>query len=185
MGGNGSSESRDCCMVDCHKIIETSEHLTTMVGIMTTGAWALWFRRVFSLRVEFAVSGRVFGTPGREYVVPRVLLRNIGNTRVSQLRQEGSGFRVWYAVPQTEKPFDPIKWSEPAFVQSIFEHHHWIEPGESIVDEEQVMPLPADWIAAKIEARQCIQSRGLFRRKRSIEINTTAIVYATGANHGL
>jgi hypothetical protein len=70
-------------------------------------------------------------------------------------------------------------------VQSIFEHHHWLEPGESIADEEHVIPLPADWIAAKIEARQCIESRGLLGRKRVIEINTTAIVCAAGANDGI
>jgi hypothetical protein len=168
--------------LDGHKLLESLDHLATVLAIITAAVWALWARRVFSPHVDFAVSGRVFGAPGRQYVVPRISLTNLGNTRVTQLRQEGSGFRVWYAVQQAEKPFEPLKWSEPVFVQSIFEHHHWLEPGESISDEEHVIPLPSEWIAAKIEARQCVELRGLFRSKGAIEINTTAIVY--GAHNG-
>lgn len=170
--------------LDGYKLVESFDHLATGVGIIMTGAWAVWARRFFSARVEFGVSGRIFGPPGRQYVVPRIMLRNVGNTRISQLKREGSGFRVWYAIPQPEKPFQPLTWSEPAEVESIFEYHHWLEPGESINDEEHVIPLPADWIAMKIEARQCIEIRSPFRRTGAIEVNAAAIIYPTGGSNG-
>ncbi len=87
--------------------------------------------------------------------------------------QKGSGYRVWVATEQ-DKGLHEVQWSNGTRVYAMFEEHKWIEPGESIFDEVRLIPLPANFIAAKVEARLLAQVKR-FPRKKNTEWNSSAI----------
>lgn len=163
--------------MDIHKIFESADHLLAACGIAVAGVWAYYNfvrSRTYRPRSELSVSGRIFGSPMCSYLVPKVTLKNTGMSRL-KLKQIGSGIRVSHCAQQPEIPLHPIAWSEAGPVYSMFEHHFWIEPGETIADEQHVIPLPSSYIAVKVELRLCIQTRRF--PKRNIEINANAVIY--------
>ncbi|HET8550543.1 MAG TPA: hypothetical protein VFL57_21175 [Bryobacteraceae bacterium] len=113
--------------------------------------------------------------------MPKVTLKNTGMSRL-QLEQTGSGIRVSHCIEQPEMPLHPIAWSDAGPAYLMFEHHFWIEPGETVVDEQHVIPLPSSYTAVKLDVRLCIRTRRF--PKRNIEINANAVSYRESVTTG-
>jgi hypothetical protein len=123
--------------------------------------------------MEMTVSGELRQSGEHQYLVPRVTLKNIGNSKIA-LVQQGSGYRVSVAA-EPSADVREAEWAKASKVYSIFENHHWIEPGESIFDEVRLIPLSRTSIAAKIEARLVAEVKR-FPRRKTTEWNSAAIV---------
>jgi hypothetical protein len=139
---------------------DTITHVFAIAGALVTGTWAYFnfvkSRRYYP-RLELAVSGEIRRSQKGRYIVPRITLKNIGQSRV-MLFQRGSGYRLWTT---SEGNFDlaSLPWSDGEVVQTMLEDHKWIEPGESVVDESKIFSLPEHCVAVKIQVRLVAQVR--------------------------
>ncbi len=133
---------------------DVAAHMGNVVGLIAAGIWGYFNfvkSRVYYPRMELSVSGDIHIKGAQSFLVARITLRNIGLAKV-ELLQRGSGYRIYYATGQL-RVGGHLAWLGGKPVYRIFEHHGWIEPGESIFDEMQLHLLPANAVAAKIEAR--------------------------------
>jgi hypothetical protein len=162
--------------VNWKEVWENAEHIATVLGIGAAGVWGYFNfikSRTYYPRMEMSVSGEIRASDKRRYLIPRITLKNIGNSKIA-LVQKGSGYRVWVTGEAAEDVRE-VEWSKASKVYSMFENHHWIEPGESIFDEVRLLPVPGKAIAAKIEARLVAQVRRFPKRKTN-EWNSSAIL---------
>src|SRR4051794_19408792 len=158
------------------EIWENAEHVATILGIGAAGVWGYFNfikSRTYHPRMEMTVSGEIRQSGEHQYLVPRVTLKNIGNSKIA-LVQQGSGYRVSVAA-EPSVDVREAEWARASKVYSMFENHHWIEPGESIFDEVRLIPLSRIFIAAKIEARLVAEVKR-FPRRKTTEWNSAAIV---------
>jgi hypothetical protein len=163
---------------------EIADHVATVIAIGAAGIWAYFNfvkSRTYHPRMELAVSGEIRTSGSSRYVVPRVTLKNIGQSKIA-LIQRGSGYRVWIAADQGNHVAE-LAWSGGKPVYTMFEPHRWIEPGESIFDETRLIRLPEATIAVKIETRLVAQVSRLPRK--SNEWNCATIVGPMTASEGV
>jgi hypothetical protein len=69
----------------------------TLIGLAAAGVWGYFNfikSRTYHPRLEMTVSGELRSKGTQQYLVQRVTLKNIGNSKV-KLIQSGSGYRVW------------------------------------------------------------------------------------------
>ena len=161
--------------VDWKDFWDIIAHIGTMIGLLATGVWAYFnfikSRRYYP-RLELAVSGEIVSAPERQFVIPRVALKNTGMSKV-KLIQRGSGYRIWM-TQDYDVGLRELEWTDGGHVYEIFEEHKWIEPGESLFDETRMFSLPRDCIAVKIQARLVAQVWGV--SSRNTEWNCSAVV---------
>jgi hypothetical protein len=153
---------------------EIADHVATVIAIGAAGIWAYFNfvkSRTYHPRMEMAVSGEIRLSGATGYVVPRVTLKNIGQSKIA-LIQRGSGYRVWFAA-DSGNSLPEVAWSGGRPVYPMFQEHQHIEPGESIFDEVRLIRLPEASIAVKIEAR-LVAPVSRFPRKNN-EWNCAAI----------
>jgi hypothetical protein len=125
-----------------------------LIGLGAAGVWGYFNfvkSRTYYPRLELTASGEIRSNGTKQYIVPRVTLKNIGKSKV-QLDQSGTGYRIWFSGADADESGE-LSWSGGKPVHSIFEEHSWIEPGESIFDELRLFKLPKDCVAAKIQVR--------------------------------
>jgi hypothetical protein len=133
---------------------DMGSHIGTLIGLAAAGVWGYFNfikSRTYYPRLEMMVSGDMRQRNDRQYLVPRITLRNIGKSKV-RLIQSGSGYRVWIAQGEADNSGELV-WSGGKPVYDLFIHHKWIEPGETIFDEINLFELPYDCVAAKIQSR--------------------------------
>ncbi|MBB5330951.1 hypothetical protein [Tunturiibacter gelidoferens] len=133
---------------------DIAAHVASVIGLMAAGVWGYFNfvkSRTYYPRMELSVSGEIITSSDKKFLVPRVILKNIGRSKV-QLLQRGSGYKIWIANGRT-KVGGSLAWSGGKPTYRIFEQHGWIEPGEAIFDERQLHALPPDCVAAKVEVR--------------------------------
>ena len=133
---------------------DIAAHIGQVVGLVAAGIWGYFNfikSRTYLPRMELSVSGEIHSAGTLKLLVPRITLRNIGVSKVP-LIQRGSGYRIWYATG-TAKVGGNLAWFGGTPVFRIFENHEWLEPGESIFDEQRLHSLPDNSIAAMIEVR--------------------------------
>jgi hypothetical protein len=110
------------------EIWENADHIATVLGIGAAGVWGYFNfikSRTYHPRMEMTVSGEIRQSGQHQYLVPRITLKNIGNSKIALL-QQGSGYRVCVAAepsPDTRE----AEWARASKVYSMFEHHKWIE----------------------------------------------------------
>ena len=76
---------------------DMAAHVGTLVGLTAAGVWGYFNfikSRTYHPRLEMTVSGELRSKGVQQYLVPRVTLKNIGNSKV-KLIQSGSGYRIW------------------------------------------------------------------------------------------
>ena len=122
-----------------------------ILGIVVGGFWAYlnYIRgRVYKHRLEPSVSGRFVKTETFCYLVIRVMVKNVGLSKVALVR-ERINLIVYPACEATEvdKPSE-VHWPavEDCQIVRVLAHHQWIEPAEPIEDElvVQLPNRPAD-----------------------------------------
>jgi hypothetical protein len=133
---------------------DIASHVGTLIGLGVAGVWAYFNfvkSRTYYPRMQLGVSGEIRKKGDKQFLVPRVTLKNIGKSKV-ELNQSGSGYRVWLAMGPLEDSGE-MTWSGGKPVFPIFVEHQWIEPGESIFDELDLFALTPECVAAKIQVR--------------------------------
>ncbi len=72
---------------------DIAAHVSTVIGLLATGVWAYFnfvkSRRYYP-RLELSVSGQIRKRDKCNYVIPRITLKNIGQSKVALVRR-GSG----------------------------------------------------------------------------------------------
>lgn len=152
---------------------DIASHVGTLFGLGVAGVWGYFNfvkSRTYYPRMELSVSGEIRRKDDKQYLVPRVTLRNIGNSKVP-LNQSGSGYRVWIANGKAADTHELI-WTGGKPVFPIFVDHGWIEPGELIFDELSLFILPPDCIAAKIQVRLSAPITWLSRKNTVFNCST-------------
>jgi hypothetical protein len=134
---------------------DIAAHIAQVVGFTVGGVWAYFNfvkSRTYHPRMELSVSGELRSIGNQQYLVPRVTLKNIGNSKIS-LPNNIAGYRIWIAKDDVDETGE-LRWSDGGKVAyAIFEDHDWIEPGELIFDELRMFAIPSDCVAAKVHAR--------------------------------
>jgi hypothetical protein len=132
---------------------ETS-HVGQIIGLCAAGVWAYFNfvkSRTYYPRMDIAISGHLRSKGSERYLIPRVTLRNIGNSKVT-LPTAGSGLKLWIAKGDFDETGN-LLWSEGHVVHDIFDHDDWIEPGVTITNETNIFRVPIDCVAFKIQVR--------------------------------
>ena len=132
--------------------LSETEKVTKILAILLAGGWAYYhyFRgRTYRPRLELSVSGDFAASDTVDHMIATVKLKNVGLSRLV-LEQRGSALVVSICGGIVE-PITRTKWSaKGAF--PIFEHHGWIEPGETI-QNKVLFGVPKDQIAVMLEFR--------------------------------
>jgi hypothetical protein len=133
---------------------DIAAHVGTLIGLGGAGVWGYFNfikSRTYHPRLELTVSGEFRPRNGQQFLVPRITLKNIGKSKV-ELIQTGSGYRIWTATGSADPATGELTWSGGKVVFDAFVDHKWIEPEETIFDELSLFALPANCLAAKIQA---------------------------------
>jgi hypothetical protein len=141
--------------IDWDRTLDNTDTIVSILAILIGAAWAYikFFRgRTFMPRLETGVSARVVPGDAKTHIVAKVLLKNVGLSRVD-IHQEGTALRLGgYKGDMTGTKAAAVDWiSLRAF--SIFERHRWIESGETICDEIMVFVPDAGYTAFRLEMR--------------------------------
>ena len=140
--------------IDWKDVWDIAAHIGTLIGLLVAGVWGYFNfirSRTYYPRMELGVTGEIRSKDGYRFLVPRITLKNIGNSQI-RLVQEGSGYKIFFATGKVDSNGE-LGWSKGEQTYEMFTDHNWIEPGESIFDERSVIPVPVDCIAVKIFAR--------------------------------
>ncbi len=131
-----------------------ASHVGTLVGLGAAGIWGYFNfvrSRTYYPRMEMGAEGDIRSHGDQRYLVPRITLKNIGNSKI-ELIQHGTGYKVWFTDGSVDDEGELI-WSGGKLTYSMLVDHKWIEPGESIFDEKSLIPLPQRCVATKVQAR--------------------------------
>lgn len=117
-------------------ILDVIERVVKIIAICMGGAWA-YFNflkgRVYRPRLESRVDGEIWNRDNEYSVRVSLQLKNVGLGKVD-VRQEGTGLRILAYAPQGEEIWHHLE------TRSVLKNHHWIEPGETVV-EEMLVPI--------------------------------------------
>jgi hypothetical protein len=123
-------------------LLEAIEHIVTTAAIVIGGVWA-YYRfikdRVYRIRLEPSISGEIIRIDDRELLLVTLELKNAGVAKVN-LKQEGSGFRVFTAAEIEYDDVNLVEWNR-AGTFPVFEDHVWIESGE-VIREDHLIAVP-------------------------------------------
>lgn len=125
------------------KWLETAEQLFKLLAYVVGGAWVYFnsFKgRTYRPRLEASVTGALCRRMDPEFIRGVVSLKNVGLDKVD-ICKKGTGLRVLVFDQNA-----PTKWRHVETIP-IFEHHQWIEPGETINDHF-LLPLDLKEVAA-------------------------------------
>ena len=121
------------------------ESLLTSLAILAGGAWAYFkfFKgRTFRERLEIQVTAKMQNINEKRIVVASLKVSNIGFAKIP-IEEKGTGLNV-LICDFGEADYNWAKggkWNDVATV-SVLRGHSWIEPGESIIDQ-QIFLLPS------------------------------------------
>jgi len=134
--------------------LDEAAHVAQLIGFAVAGVWGYFNfvkSRTYYPRMELSASGKLLSKGEQQFLIPRVTLKNIGNSKIS-LQQRGTGYRIWVTKCDVGETGE-LGWSDGQVVHRIFEEHRWIEPGEMIFDELRMFAVPNDCVATKVEVR--------------------------------
>lgn len=129
------------------------ESLITSVALIAGGAWAAYhyfYGRTHKPRIELHIDGDLSPQEGCNLLKARVLLRNLGLSKVP-LRQKGTALRVFVykSLPQEGGLLNADRFG----TYEVFVSHAWVEPGE-VIEDSLIVGLPSrSCVAARLEAR--------------------------------
>ena len=154
--------------MDIKNILDNLQKVFTILAILIGGIWAYFnfFKgRVYRIRVEPTISGKVFDKDGTTYLIVKLQLKNAGLSKVD-IQHKGSGFRIFTYKEEGQPPDTQPVESERLGTFSIFEDHGWIESGETIV-EEQLVSIPNNHHFAFLLELRVVAHRVSFKTKNA------------------
>ena len=135
-------------------IVDTISKAVTAVAVIIGGVWA-YFKfvrgRTYRPRLEVDLAGQWWPVNGKRLLYARVIVRNVGASKV-ELLQRGTGLKVSIPANDQPPPPAPTVWdSKKVFV--ILKDHEWIESGEKIFDDLLLDLGVSDTCPALLEVR--------------------------------
>jgi hypothetical protein len=79
----------------------------------------------------------------------KITLKNVGLSKV-QIMQKGTGFQLYSAGPGYSRETLSADWTRHGTF-SVFHKHGWIEPGETITDDQLIISPTTDAVAYRVE----------------------------------
>ncbi len=117
-------------------IISTS---VTTVAVLVGAVWA-YFKfakgRTFRPRVRIDLAAQWRTIANAPVLHVRVTLKNMGASQIT-IVQSGTGLRLALPAPAVQHTRQ-VQWSEPQETFEVFKDHAWLEPSETITDEQLV-----------------------------------------------
>jgi hypothetical protein len=110
--------------------------------------------RTFKKRLELTICGKTLRRGGALLLSGSAQLKNVGLSKVA-IQQRGTAILIYDLKASSSVEREPISaLEERTLVQSVFENHGWIEPGETI-EESFLLQLPEkrERIGIKLELR--------------------------------
>ena len=122
------------------QLLETISKLLTDLAIVFGGGWVLYnylAGRTHRARVQLRVSGERILRDGREYLLVKTDLSNVGLARV-ELVGDGCATTVYaHELPTAPKSVLEPEWQElPAF--DLFRGQQWVEPSGLLTDQQLI-----------------------------------------------
>ncbi len=157
--------------MDMENILDDLQKVFTILAIVIGGLWAYFnfFKsRVYRVRVEPMISGKVFDKDGKTHLIVKLQLKNAGLSKVD-IQHKGTGFRVFTYKEKGQNPDTQPVESERLGTFPIFEDHGWIESGETIVEEQLVSIQNGHHFAFLLELR-IVAHRVSFKTKSVVFI---------------
>ena len=134
--------------------VEIAQGVATILAILGGAVWTyfnFFHGRTYKPRLELAIDGRIARTDRHLCGRFVVTAKNVGLSRVS-FRKHGSGFKVESCRLIEDGPTPILDWGD-GHIYEIFEMHDWIEPGETIVEEQLLMIPAGDAVAVRATVR--------------------------------
>jgi hypothetical protein len=131
------------------------QSIITVFAIALGGIWTYFnfFRgRVYHPRLEPKILGKVLCRDGVSYLATTAQLKNIGLSKVA-IQQKGTAIIIsTFDVPHSPVSVSGVEWKDlKAF--SVFTRHKWIEPGESIEDQQLLIVKTCEQPAIRVRLR--------------------------------
>jgi len=126
--------------MDWGHLLESVSKLLTDLAIVFGGGWVLYnylVGRTHRSRVQLRVSGERILRDGREYLLVKTDLSNVGLARV-ELVGDGCATTVYaHELPKTLKSVLEPEWEElPTF--DLFRGQQWVEPSGLLTDQQLI-----------------------------------------------
>ena len=141
--------------IDWDRTLQNTDKVVSILAIVIGGIWAYikFFRgRVLMPRLETGLSGQLVAGNPRVYLTAKLTLKNVGLSRVD-IHQTGTALRLAaHGGAAAATKAEAVEWTRLRSF-AIFEHHKWIESGETIRDELMIqIPEPVQ-AAYRLELR--------------------------------
>jgi hypothetical protein len=134
------------------ELIKNIQSAVQALAIIVAGIWA-YFKfingRVFKARLEPSIAGTALKKGEYAYVNVKITLKNVGLSKV-QIMQKGTGFELYSTGPGWSRETLSADWTRHGTF-SAFHKHGWIEPGETITDEQLIVVPTTDTVAYRVE----------------------------------
>lgn len=141
--------------------IENVKTIAEILGLIIGGLWAYYkfFKgRTFRPRLELSVTGKTWHINRVTHIFASVQIQNVGLSKL-ELSKEGTGLRVLSQdSTRPDKAAGVVTWKWQMTLP-VFERHRWIEPGETISDQNLIALRGEHDSAMKLELR--IVSNGI------------------------
>jgi hypothetical protein len=165
-GGSGAAPAKSNNMdinkisflIDYDNLLENLQRVFTILAIIVGGLWA-YFRffkgRTYKPRLEPTISGTVTCKNSMSYLVTTVRIKNVGLSD-QKIHQAGTSMKIYIfsssmipaadgSNPGAELP----EWDHVATLP-ILKHHRWVEPGETVEEQELVLVSGCDHSAFRL-----------------------------------
>ena len=136
-------------------MLDALEKIFTILAIMGGGLWAYYhyFKgRVYKLRLEPKIFGKVIARDDADYLITTVQLKNVGLYR-ADIEQKGTAFRIFACKPPTLLSKTQSVDLERLVTFEVFKKHGWIESGETIEEQKMIAVPVENQIAYQLQLR--------------------------------
>lgn len=127
--------------------LDVADKAIKALAVAVAGLWTLMnYRksRTFQRKLEPSVSGEIFESGGKRYMLVLCRLKNVGQSQYT-ITKEGTALEALKLTPQGR---------ETLSVNAVFQEHAWIEPGEQIEDPIVLtIPERVTFVAIKLNLR--------------------------------
>jgi hypothetical protein len=135
-------------------VLEFAHTFAETAALVLAGVWAYYkfFRgRTFRPRLELTVSGTIRQTGTSAELLALAQIKNVGLSKLV-VSQAGTALVILRSLPITEETGPLVPW-EQVSVLPVFEKHAWIEPAETITDQQLLQLSFAESTAIKLDLR--------------------------------
>ncbi len=140
-----ASASPVAVLTTYNDIASLAQSIATIVAIILGAIWAYYKfvkNRVFKNKLELQLSGRIISKDDKNYLVHSIQVKNVGSSKV-QIENSKSGLLIsGYS--------DGLGDDEDVGVVQVLERHEWIEPGETVSEENIYSADISKYFALKI-----------------------------------